>query len=582
MFFLCIAIFALYFIKIADLQIVSGEKFRENAINNITLSYFVPPARGIIYDRQGKELAYNVPNFELIITSKDLPENRPELEEFTGKLGVLLDQPPEEIKNVINAQKGNALILLKSNLEKSLAIKISQADLTGVYVIPVPKRIYSDGRYFSHLIGYISKITPSDLKKDEYYKIQDKIGKSGIESFYEEILRGKHGILNFSKFVSIENLKQGAPGNSLVLSIDVRAQKQLYSSMEKILRSAGLNRGSAILQNPHSGAVIALVSFPSFDNNLFQNELTEKDVENLFQNKNKPLLNRAVSGLYSPGSTIKPLLALAGLKEKVISPETTITDHQGFITVKSQYDPSVVYTFRDWKIQGTVNLRKAIANSSDIYFYSVGGGYGKIAGLGLEKIIKYLKHFLADQLTNVDLPGEQAGFIPSESWKLQRTGESWYKGDTFNISIGQGDLAVTPIWLNTYISAIANGGFLFKPLVAQKVVDLNKKNIAIFEKEELGKLDFEDETINEIKAAMREAVVSGTGQLLARLPVPVAAKTGTAEVIKGKSANSLVTVFGPYHDPEFTLTVIVENINSNQQGMALQAARNFLEQYLQK
>ena len=575
-------ILVLYLVNLMNLQIFSGDRLKEIALQNISLSYTTPALRGVIYDRQGKELAYSVPDFELVVIPKQIPKNKNGLDNFKQILSKTSGISIDSLENTLNLQKNNALIIFQKEIEKSKAIQVSQAKLPGVFIIPKPKRIYADGNYFSHIIGYINQVSDLDLEKDEYYKLQDKIGRSGLEANYEEILRGTHGLVNFSKESSGNDLLGSKPGDSLVVNIDFDVQKKLYESLNTTLRSVGLTRGAAIVQNPNNGAVIGMVSFPSYDNNIFQEELTLEDFKNNFSDRNKPLLNRAIGGTYSPGSTIKPLLALAGLKEGVITSNTTITDNKGYITIRSQFDPNVIYTYRDWKIQGTVDLKKAIANSSDIYFYSVGGGYGNISGLGISRLATYFKEFLIDQILDIDLPGEKSGFIPTEAWKLTAKGEAWYKGDTFNVSIGQGDLLVTPLWLNTYVSAIANGGVLFKPQVVNKIVNPDKKTVEIFPEEEMGHIDFSQDIINEVKIGMREVVVSGTGQLLSNLPVPVAAKTGTTEVIKGKTANSLVLVFGPYPDPEITLTVIIEGIEYSQQGLALRAAKDFLEWYFNK
>ncbi len=574
-----IGVLAVYFINIVNLQVFSWKKFREMALQNISLNYFIPLNRGVIYDRQGKELAYNIPDFELFVVSKYIPADSEGIENFKKNLSAAAGKSIGEIDKILELRKNDALISIEKGLDRLKAIKISQLKLPGVYVLSVPKRFYAEGPYFSHIIGYTGKISPSDLQSDGYYKLQDRKGRIGIESFYEDVLRGEHGIINFSRASSDNNLKLGSPGNNLVLNIDSEVQKHLYLSVSKTLKSAGLSRAAAIVQNPQNGKVMGMVSFPSYDNNLFQEELTDFDAKEIFQNKNKPLLNRIIAGLYNPGSTIKPLLALAALKEKIITTETAIIDNKGYITVKNQYDPNIVYTYRDWKIQGVVNLRKALAHSSDIFFYSVGGGYGPIDGLGISKIASYLKQFLANDFLKIDLRGERSGFIPTESWKLTNKGESWYVGDTYNVSIGQGDLVITPLWINTYISAIANGGDLFKPQIAQKIVDQNKKTIKIFDKEKLAAVDFNKETIEEVKRGMREAVISGTGWLLADLPVQIAAKTGTAEVVKNKKSNSLITLFAPYQDPEIAMTIIIENINQNQQGLALQTAKEFLGWY---
>jgi len=575
-----VLLFIFYLINLSSLIIKSGDELKGLALQNITLNYSLPAARGVIYDRNGKQLAYSSPDYKLVLVSKLLPKTPQAVMELTEKISLLTKLSVEEIKTAIEQANSTSILFLSDSLEKSEAMVISQNNLPGVYALPIPKRIYPEGNYFSNIIGYVNKASQSDMGKDSYYTIQDRVGRVGIEESYEEILRGKHGYINFMDNIGHEALKEGSAGQSVVLHIDTDAQKYLYEAVLEILRANGLKKAAAVMQNPNNGAIIAMVSFPSYDNNIFQNSLSQKDVDYLFKNNNKPLFNRVVGGQYSPGSTIKPLYALAGLKEGVITPSTTITDTKGYISIPNQFNPDVVYIYKDWKIQGKIGLREALAQSSDIYFYSVGGGYESIKGLGIERMISYLKYFLIDKVLGVDIPGESDGFIPSPSWKQSTKGEGWYTGDTYNISIGQGDLLVTPLWLNTYIGAIANGGEMYKPKIADKFVDEEKKVTKIMEKEVIGEVQFNKDDLRAVREGMRMVVTEGTGRRLSSLPIQIAAKTGTAEVIKGKSLTSLTTMYGPYQDPEFTLTIIIEGISEDQLGVATKAAEIFIQNYL--
>jgi penicillin-binding protein 2 len=217
-----------------------------------------------------------------------------------------------------------------------------------------------------------------------------------------------------------------------------------------------------------------------------------------------------------------------------------------------------------------------------VYFFIAGGGYGSVKGLGVERIANYLKLAFADSKLGVDLPGETEGFVPTPDWKRAARGESWYQGDTYNISIGQGDLLVTPLWLNSYISAIANGGTLYKPFVAKQILDSNKNVIEVLEPEALGRLGFKDEVIREVRNAMLETTVSGTAKMLRTLPVKSGAKTGTAEVIKGRSINSIMTAFAPFDNPEVNITVLIEGGTSTNEGLAVRATYGFLKWYFEQ
>ena len=223
-------------------------------------------------------------------------------------------------------------------------------------------------------------------------------------------------------------------------------------------------------------------------------------------------------------------------------------------------------------------MRRAIAQSCNVFFFTIGGGFGNIPGLGADRIVKYLSDSLANVKLDIDIPGEERGFVPSPDWKLQTRGENWYQGDTYNISVGQGDLLVTPLWLNSYISAIANGGTIYKPMIAQKVVDENNNDLQVFKAEAVAKFPFNDEVIKEVKSDMEETVISGTAGILNDLPVRAGAKTGTSEVIKGKSINSLFTAFAPFDNPELNISVLIEGSASNQ-GLAIRTAHNVLKWY---
>ena len=266
------------------------------------------------------------------------------------------------------------------------------------------------------------------------------------------------------------------------------------------------------------------------------------------------------------------------LEEKIFAPQDNIRDCVS-LTVPNPFDADSPYVFKNWRSEsGLFNLRKAIANSCNIYFFIAGGGHKSIKGLGVERITKYLTASLAAQQLGIDLPGEEAGFIPGPDWKLAEKREGWYLGDTYNISIGQGDLLISPLWLNSYISAIGNGGTFYKPQTAQRILDANKNTIQIFQPEKIGQLQFKQDNILEIKSDMEETVLSGTAKALRDLPVRAGAKTGTAEVVKNKKINSLFSAFAPWENPEIAITVLVEDAASNQ-GLAVQIAHNVLKWY---
>ena len=569
---LFVAVMALTF----KIGIAGHDSFANLALQNKSVNFLIPPPRGIITDRFGKPLVKNLPSFDLLIVSRGIRENQSE--DNQNRIAEILKIQPEEFKTFISdGIKTSSIFFAATDLNKDQVLAIKYLNPDGYYIVPNTKRYYLDGHQFSQVAGYVGKVNKNDLK-DEYYYSTDIIGRLGAEAQYEEILRGEHGSILFGKEKD-ENLnKDPVQGNNLVLNIDYDLQKKLYNELYGVLTSAGLSRGAAVIQNPRNGAVLAMVSFPSFDNNIFIKGLSDSQFKNLFESNAKPLFNRVISGLYNPGSTIKPFMGMAALQEGIITSQDTIRDCVSLV-VPNPFDKNSPYVFKNWRQDyGLFNLRRAIAQSCNVFFFAIGGGFGNISGLGAEKIAKYLSTGLANVKLGIDMPGEEYGFVPDPDWKLQTRGENWYQGDTYNISVGQGDLLVTPLWLNTYVSAIANGGTLYKPMVAQKTVDERNNDLEVFMQKALAKLPFKDDVIREMKSDMEETVISGTAGTLKDLPVRVGAKTGTAEVVKGKSINSLFTAFAPFENPELNITVLIEGSASNQ-GLAIRVAHNVLKWY---
>jgi penicillin-binding protein 2 len=563
-FFIFISVILLFLaFKAFQMQVIDGKKFAVLADRSVLSRYPLSAIRGTIYDADGRPLANNIPSFDLIAIHSQLPKSSDDLGREIEMLLPLISADKESLTKIFADNADRATFLIKESLSKEEAAKIKA-------MAP------ADGPAVAHLLGYTAMVTPGDMGNDDYYLTTDRIGRFGLEAQYEDVLRGEHR--NFDPKNS-DKESTATVGQDLILNVNQDIQKHLYEALNSVFNSAGVKRGAAIAQNPQTGAVLGLVSMPTFDNNIFENSsdtTNSSKISNLLNGKDNPLLDRVISGRYSPGSTIKPLLALAGLKEGVVTPSTLI-NATGSIKVQSEVDPNVFYTYEDWRVHGWTDIRKAIADSVDVFFYTLGGGYGNISGLGIDRIENYLKIFRADKETGIDLPGETSGFVPSRDWKEATKGESWYVGDTYNISIGQGDLDVTPIWLNTYIGSIANGGKLMRPFVVKEVRNSAGDTVEQISPQVLGEIPFDQQTIDIVRQGMRQTVLSGTATMLQDLPAPVAAKTGTAQM-PGRGLNSLFTVFGPYDNPEIVITVLVENINQSQ-GLAIRVANEFLMWY---
>ena len=566
-------------LKALELQIFQGKNFAQVAARARSQKLFVPPLRGIIYDAQGRPLVENQSIFDLIAVHADLPKSDGEIENLIAQLAPIINVSFGDLLGVFRDNSVSATFVIKPNLSKEEAVKIKVLSPAGVYIAANSQRRYLKGPALAPIVGYTAKVSQEDLA-DFYYLLTDRVGRLGLEQYYEKTLRGDHRPL-VPPEEEAGNQNRPRPGGDLTLNIDGEIQSRLYQTMVNVLSPFGLKRGAAVVQNPDTGQILALISLPSFDNNLFESSSGGADLEKIAKvlgDKNKPLFNRVVSGRYSPGSTIKPLLAMAGLKEGVVTPETAIYAGGG-ISVKSKYDPNVSFIFKDWKVHGWTDLKKAIADSVDVYFYALGGGYGNITGLGDLKITSYLKELGADRTLGIDLPGETSGLVPSREQKQSVRGEAWFVGDTYNTSIGQGDLTVTPLWLNSYIGAIANGGRLMRPYLVKEIKNADGVIIGQNQPQVLTVLPFDAGTIGVVRSAMRQAVVSGTAALLGDLPVPVAAKTGTAQ-ITGRGLNSLFVAFGPYDQPTVAITVLVENVQG--QGLAIRVADDFLSWYFSR
>ena len=546
--------FAAIIFQAINLQIVNGVGFSEEANSSRFHTYPVPGARGAVIDRNGKPVVQNVPAFDLVLVKSEFDiKNADRLSALIGERVSIADQ---------------GVIALRKDIPKELAIAIQSAKLSGVYLVSSARRDYVNGPAMAHVLGYTGEVTREEVESDSAYQAGNLKGRAGVESFYEKYLRSPLERIPLSP--DYKGQKATAQINTVRLTVDADAQKHLYDSITAVFKEQGVRRGAAIAQDVRTGEILGLVSIPSFD----PNNIDQK----VFEDSRKPLFNRAVSGLYSPGSTIKPLYGLAGLKEKIVTPSTLVFAN-GSIEVPSEVDPNKTYVFRDWKVHGWTDLRKAIAWSVDVYYYALGGGYENIAGLGIDRIEKYLRLFRADQETGIDLPAEVAGFVPSKKWKKENRGEPWYLGDTYNISIGQGDLQVTPIWLSTYVGAIANGGRMMKPFIVSSITN-GDKEIYAKKPEVAQELPFDTETVRVVQEGMRQTITDGTAQMLNDLPVKVAAKTGTAQTT-GQNLNSLFITYGPYDNPEISITVLAEQI-SGSQSVGVMVAKKFYEWYFNK
>ena len=564
----------LLFLRTIQFQVFENKELLAKSNRNKFVSNSLESYRGVIYDSKGKQLVFNKLGFDLIVDKKKLFETEKEKNDTLKILSEIFNLSEKELEEKINKEDGEKIVLFK-NIDSQSLIKLKPKilDFKSLEIKVKSIRNYSDGPVFSHILGYMGQINKEELENFNEYSLFDSIGKSGLEKFYESILREKQGKIQVEKdaygnILSEKVISTPQSGKSLVLYLDADLQKKITEEMEKMLKEVNGKKGAAVAIDPRTGEVLSLVSFPLFDNNIFTQEDNKDLVKNILEDKDNPLFNRAVSAQYPTGSIIKPLISSAALQEKIISPEKKINCH-GKITILNPYNPEKETIKKDWTTHGLTDMRKAIAESCNVYFYTIGGGYKDQIGLGPTKIKKYLELFGWGNKTGIDIFSESKGFIPTPQWKKEFKGENWYNGDTYNLSIGQGDILITPLQVALSYSVIANNGILFKPLIVKEIIDENK-NIIQENKPQIIREDFIDkENLKVVREGMRMTVTAENAPLasapsLNDLPVKVAAKTGTAETGKNNYLHKWITVFAPYDNPEIVLTIVIEDIPDTQ------------------
>lgn len=468
-------------IKVWALQIKDGQIYSERSENNRLRHSPIFAARGVIYDRNGVELAWNAPS----------------------------DDPD------------------------------------------IALRKYKGDPGLAHVVGYVQY--PSKDSSGFYYR-EDFEGVDGVEKYFNADMQGANGI----KLVEVDargqiqsqnTIQPPKEGQGITLSIDSRIQSEMYTALKNIAERVGFTGGSGVIMDTTTGEIIAMTSYPEYDSEVMSSKTDTAKVKSYLSSKDKPFLDRAVDGLYTPGSIMKPYMALAALKENIISPSTRILS-TGSISIQNQYFPELQTVFKDWKAHGLVDMRRAIAVSSDVYFYEIGGGYkDQQKGLGIARIEKYMKMFgFGERVDNSFFTGA-SGVIPNPEWKKENfNGEAWNLGNTYHTSIGQYGFQVSLLQIARGLSAIVNNGLLRDPSIIKGESGIVLRQI------DISKGDFDV-----IKEGMRLGVLQGTGTSLNVPYVEVASKSGTAELGATKdSVNSWMTGYFPYKNPKYAFAMLLE------------------------
>jgi len=531
--------------KSLDLQIIKGASFFGSAKTNSLRVVVDHAPRGAIFDRNGKILAENIPGFRLVLEKGAVSKEKQEklVDDLSKILGEELD------KNELFSSDED-LVVIKTNLsnDKALLIEAQIESLPGMTLEVRPVRSYPEKDLLANILGYTSEADQKDLAKKTTvpYSLGDSVGKFGVEQSMESVLRGVNGYTLISTDASGNKTgqvyeSQRKPGKSIYLSIDLDLQRVTRDSLAKWMKTKGAQSGSSVVLDPSTGEILAMVSLPSFDNNLFAKGISQKDYSNLINDSDKRLINRPISASYPPGSTFKMITSVAGLESGVIKPDTKIVD-QGFINLGGIIFNNWYWTDHE-KTEGAINIVRALARSTDTFFYEVGMRTG-------EKTVQdWAKKFGLGQKSGIDLPGEEAGLVPTAEWKKQTKGEPWYPGETLNISIGQGDLLATPLQISLVTAAFANGGKLIIPTIQKdSPPTVLKENF------------LKEQTLKTVREGLYQNTVGdgNVGWLFASFPVPTAGKTGSAETGNG-APHAWYTGFAPYISPKIVVTVQVEN-----------------------
>ncbi|MDR0377801.1 MAG: penicillin-binding protein 2 [Spirochaetaceae bacterium] len=559
---LVILIFIGYTARLFGMQIVSGELYAARAQDIARRTAVIPAQRGEIYDRNfNQPLVLNTDSFAVSITPAEVPQM--EFADVIRRVALMLNVPWEQIERRIPSSYSYQPVEVASNVSFPVIASLAENvdSLPGVSWQSKPIRNYPETGSLSHIIGYVGDITRDELTMlyNRGYQLGDVIGKAGIERQYDELLRGRKGLetrtvdVRGRRIAGDVNYVREPPemGKNLVLTIDSAIQ----TLAEKAL---GNRMGAVVVTRPSNGEVLAMVSYPWYDPNIFSRTDMGNEYQTLLNDPNKPFLNRAIQSNYPPASTFKIVMTTGILAENAFSPEQVV-DCPGEIT----------YGDRLWRCHirkpghGRLNLQQAMAQSCDIYYWNVGRDY-----LGVERIVSYAREYGFGELSGIDLPGEISGFIPTPQWKDRRFHERWLGGDTMNMSIGQGYTLVTPIQMANMVSMVVNNGVIYQPHLLKEVRD--PLTGAVEEgayRSVIHESDIRPEIFARVRRDMRSVISEGTARFPLNIKsVEIAGKTGTGEVGLQNKWHSWFAAYAPYEtdnpEEQVVVSIIVEAANN--------------------
>ena len=514
-------------VRLFMLQVASNGQFVTLAEANRAVSQSIESIRGVIYDRNGAPLVANVPSYTVKIRPADLPEGQ--RADVVQRLAALLGMDPADINIAIDSNPGSRfdLVRIAADVDEKVAnfIAESRLDLPGTEIVVESRREYTEGALLGQIIGYTAPInrTQLDVLAASGYLPDDLIGKAGVEAKYESALRGSYGVESVEKDASgrklqiLQTVREPVAGSSLDLTIDIKEQRYAEQALKWGMSLAGLKRGVVIVMNPQTGEVLAMVSLPTYDDNLFAHGISTADYTKLLDNPDKPLTNHAIAEHFPPGSTYKLVGATGALADGKIRKSTQLLT-RAFLTIGATkyYE----WNRRGW---GKCNIMCGFAHSSDTFFFQIA------ALLGIDRLAYWAGQYGFGSRTGIDLPGEVTGTVPSNQWKLDTLGSEIFPGEVFQAGIGQGYDVATPIQLINAYAALANGGTLYRPQVVRDIKDATGKIVRAFQPEVIRQLDVPPSVLETMRQASRNVVVLRHTYNLVDLPIVVAGKSGTAE-----------------------------------------------------
>lgn len=533
-------------VRLWQIQVLQGARYLEQSEENRVRDYTIIAPRGVIYDRKGRPLVSNRPSFTVAILPLELKRK----DEVLSNLAAILDLPVEEINARIAANRERPFepVRVRRDVGSRVVTMIEEnrLDLPGVIILAEPVRHYLHGTLAAHVLGYVSEIDESELtlRRAEGYRPGDLVGKAGVERTYESILRGTDGRLRMEVDALGRPLREIAripavPGRSIVLTLDLDLQRAAAAG----LRSSGQKSGAVVAIDPRTGGIVAMESMPAYDPNLFATGISAADWRRLTTDALHPMLSRAVSTAFEPGSVFKVVTAAAALDEGIVT-RTSTFHAPGYFRLGS-------WVFRDLRAWGTVTFMQGIQYSINVVFYNLG------YRLGGERLAAQAKRMGLGEVTGIDLSGEVPGTIPSPSTKQGLVGEPWYPGDSVNMSIGQGAVTVTPLQVARMMASVANGGTLLRPHLLLYTVERDRSRTAVppvVQRERI----YTAQTLAILQEGLRAAAERGTGRASAVTGLTIAGKTGSAENPRGKP-HAWFAGYAPADAPRVVVVALVEH-----------------------